>query len=213
MIRMGLSLCLLIGSLAASAVETVQVLGLLTDRVVLRVDGKQHTVKLGQQSPEGVRLLALEAGIAVLTVDGVERRLGLSTGVSSAYKLPTQVEVRIPRDSSGMYKIDGTINGQRVTFLVDTGASSVALNANLARNLGLDFRYRGSKGQVATAGGLATAYAVELGQVTVGGISLSGVDAVVLEGSHPSDALLGMSFLNRLTLENQGNLMLLRKNF
>jgi aspartyl protease family protein len=54
---------------------------------------------------------------------------------------------------------------------------------------------------------------VELGQVTVGGISLSGVDAVVLEGSHPSDALLGMSFLNRLTLENQGNLMLLRKNF
>lgn len=216
--RMGLFLAIIgieaaLWSSGAGAVDAVQVLGLLKDRVVLRIDGRQQTVKLGQQSTEGVRLIAVEANTAVLEINGVERRLGLSTTIGGVYKAPTQAEVRIIRDAQGMYKIDGTINGQRVPFLVDTGATVLALNATQARKLGIDYRYRGTRGAVVTASGPVIAYNIVLDQVGVGEISVNQVDAVVLEGNHPAEVLLGMSFLNRLTLENQGNLLILKRTY
>jgi len=112
-----------------------------------------------------------------------------------------------------MYTTVGSINGLTVTFLVDTGASQVALNANEARRLGIDFRVSGTPTAVDTASGVARAWAVTLDSVKVGSLEMRNVGAVVLEGSTPQHALLGMTYLGQLEIDNDGRLMTLRKKY
>ena len=93
-------------------------------------------------------------------------------------------------------------------FLVDTGATSIALNEGQARRLGIDFRTQGRPMVVNTASGTARAWLVNLNRVKVGPLEVLGVEAAVLEGESPTDALLGMSFLNRVRWrEDQGLLV------
>lgn len=114
---------------------------------------------------------------------------------------------------NGMYSTTGFINGHPVNFLVDTGATWIAMNANQARSLGINFRYIGKRGAVSTANGVATVYRVNLDKVRVGEIELNNVAAGVLEGNSPSQVLLGNSFLNRVEMQRQGQVMLLKQKF
>lgn len=113
----------------------------------------------------------------------------------------------------GMYSVAGSVNNQPVNFLVDTGATWVAMNSATARRLGIDFRYKGTQGWVNTANGPAKTYKVMLDRVRVGEIELSNVEGAVLDGSSPHEILLGMSFLNRVEMQRQGELLLLRKKW
>jgi len=121
--------------------------------------------------------------------------------------------VQVWRDTAGMYTTVGSINGLPVTFLVDTGATAVAMNANQARRLGIDYRVTGRQSGVTTASGVEHAWAVTLDTVKVGDLELHNVGAVVLEGAHPATTLLGMTFLGRLEINNDGRLMTLRKKY
>ena len=96
-------------------------------------------------------------------------------------------------------------------FLVDTGASMVALPGRDAERLGLDYR-KGPRGIIQTAGGNAIAYRVKLDRVKVGGIELTNVDGVVLEQGLDI-ALLGMSFLNRVQMQRDGQSMVLIRRY
>ena len=109
--------------------------------------------------------------------------------------------------------LENRINGLPVGFLVDTGASSVAMNAGEARRLGIDFRVDGDSTYVSTASGVARAYRVRLDRVKVGAIELRNVEALVVDGSSPTEVLLGMSFLQRLELMNQGDHLTLRRKY
>jgi len=147
---------------------------------------------------------------AVLRVGGVERSYGLSREYSGAgYAAPEKTQLSVAKGVGGHYWIAGSINGQPVQFLVDTGATSVAINENQARRLGIDYRAAGQPLLVNTASGTAKAWRVRLNSVKVGAIDVLGVEAVVLEGESPSEALLGMSFLGRVSWrEDQGVLRL-----
>jgi aspartyl protease family protein len=112
-----------------------------------------------------------------------------------------------------MYSTVGSINGLPVTFLVDTGASSMALNASQARRLGIDYRVVGEPTFVGTASGVTKAYRVTLETVTVGQIKQSNITAVVIEGNHPAQVLLGMSFLGRLEILHEGSMIRLKQKF
>ena len=81
-----------------------------------------------------------------------------------------------------------------------------------ARRLGLDYQ-AGRKGMVRTANGNAIAYQIKLDTVRLGGITLYGIDAVVMEGEKLGLPLLGMSFLNRLDMKREGDAMTLTKRF
>ncbi|MCQ4268657.1 TIGR02281 family clan AA aspartic protease [Pseudomonas stutzeri] len=200
---------LLLPSLAVSA-PMVQVVGLFPGAAVLNVDGQRKLVRVGQTGPGGVEVVSADSRGAVLRVGGVERSYGLSREYSGAgYAAPEKTQLSVAKGVGGHYWIAGSINGQPVQFLVDTGATSVAINENQARRLGIDYRAAGQPLLVNTASGTANAWRVRLNSVKVGSIDVLGVEAVVLEGESPSEALLGMSFLGRVSWrEDQGVLRL-----
>jgi len=195
------------------AAGDVRVVGLFSGRAVLLVDGHQRLLKPGQTSPEGVQLISATSEEAVLLIDGEEITARLDGRVSARKRTPVVNEVQVWRDTSGMYTTVGSINGLPVSFLVDTGATTVAMNANQARRLGIDYRVIGRQSGVTTASGVARAWAVTLDTVKVGELELHNIAAVVLEGAHPTTTLLGMSYLGRLEINNDGRLMTLRKKY
>jgi aspartyl protease family protein len=195
------------------AADDVRVVGLFSDRVVLLVDGQQRLLKVGQTSPEGVTLISATSEKATLLVNGKEVVMRMDGRVSARKRAPEVDEVQVWRNPTGMYTTVGSINGLLVTFLVDTGASAVAMNAREARRLGIDYRVVGRESGVTTASGDERAWAVTLDTVKVGDLELRNVAAMVLEGGYPVTTLLGMSYLGQLEINNDGRLMTLRKKY
>jgi aspartyl protease family protein len=185
--------------------------GQFGDRAVIHIDGKQRTLKVGETSREGVKLLSVDANNAVVIYNGKKQSLGFSAAAGKTYKARESTEVRIWADASGSFQTPGSINGHLVNFLVDTGATTVAMNEVVARKLGIDFRYSGTPGTVSTASGIVPAYNIMLTSIKIGSIELRNIQATVLEGGFPLEVLLGMSFLSRVELERKGNLITLRK--
>jgi aspartyl protease family protein len=201
--------CLLAGLTQAA---DIVVLGLLKDMVILRVDGKQYKLRTGEASPEGIKLIAADSEQAVLEFDGRRETYVLGSHISATFTAPEKAGAMI-RPINGMYHVAGFINRQPVEFVVDTGASSIAINANLARKLGIDFRAEGEQGYSSTASGYARIYKLKLDSVQIGDIVINNVEAAVLEGDFPTTALLGMSFLNRVNIKRDGELMVLEKKW
>jgi aspartyl protease family protein len=101
-------------------------------------------------------------------------------------------------DSRGHFLTDGRINGQRVNFMVDTGASVVAVNESSAASFGL-YPSRGDfTVNVTTANGTIKGARTHLAMVDVGGLLVRDVDALVLPDEALSENLLGLSFLSKL---------------
>jgi len=217
-----LVLCLWSTTIPVQAALDVRVVGLFSNRAVLLIDGRQHLLRPGQTSPEGVKLISATSEGALLLIDGEEINARLdgrvsarkrSADASKSGKPGTSDEVQVWRDTSGMYTTVGSINGLPVPFLVDTGATAIAMNAKQAKRLGIDFRVVGQPSGVTTASGVERAWSVKLDTVKVGELLLRNVEALVLEGAHPETTLLGMSFLGRLEISNNGRLMTLRKRY
>ena len=114
--------------------------------------------------------------------------------------------VRLQRGRSGHYTAPGTINGRAVNFLLDTGATDVAVSADLARKLGLRF---GPQISLQTANGVVRGNLTRLGEVGLGGITLSNIRATI-GPDLGSDVLLGMSFLGKLDWQQSGDELLLK---
>jgi aspartyl protease family protein len=104
----------------------------------------------------------------------------------------------IPPDARGHFQTEGRIDGQRIGFMVDTGASMIALNETSAARFGL----RPSRGDynatVTTANGTIKAARTRLAMVDIGGLVVRDVDAMVLPDEALSENLLGLSFLSKL---------------
>ena len=97
-------------------------------------------------------------------------------------------------------------------FLIDTGASVVALSSVVAESLGIDYS-RGQRGAVQTAQGNAESYFLTLDQVTVAGLTARNVQAAIISGSYPVDILLGMSFLRQVSMRENGGVMTLVQKY
>lgn len=195
---------------------SVEVAGRFKDRAVVRINGKQYVLNPGQRSPEGVKLIEARDDGALLEIDGVKREVRMGAVIrplAAPGSAGGDTEVVVYRDISGMYNTVGSINGLAVPFLVDTGASSIAMNDAQARRLGIDYRVVGQKSWAETASGVVPSYQVMLSRVKLGSIELHNVQAIVIEGDQPSRALLGMSFLGRLQILNEGDRMTLRKKY
>jgi aspartyl protease family protein len=198
----------------ASATQ-VQVVGLFPGAAVLNVDGQRKLVKVGQTGPGGVQVISADSKGAVLRVDGVERSYGLSREYNQAGSpgAPQRTQMSIARGNNGHFQVAGSIEGHPVQFLVDTGATSVAMNENQARRLGIDYRVKGLPMKAGTAAGTVNAWRVTFDRVKVGGIEVLGVEGAVIEGDAPVEVLLGMSFLNRVRWREEQGVLLLESKF
>jgi aspartyl protease family protein len=197
--------------LLAQAVDKVQVLALFLGKAMLVIDGKQRLLKAGNSSPEGIQLLSASPREAVVIWNGEQRTLKPGGGIRTNYAKPRQREVRIVRDNNGSYTTSGSINGRAVDFLVDTGASGVAMSSAQADALNIPYELTGRPVNVGTAGGTSRGYQVVLDRVRVGEVELRRVEGVVIEAQTKHRVLLGMSFLRRLEMRQQDNVMLLRQ--
>lgn len=119
-------------------------------------------------------------------------------------------EVTLKRNKFGHYVTNGKLNGLEVVFMLDTGATGVAIPEAIARKLGIR---RGRAVQVQTANGIGTSYLTRLDSVSVGDIELKGVEAGIVPGFMGEEVLLGMSFLRHIEFSQRGNTLVLRQQY
>lgn len=202
---------LVCASFGARAAD-VALIGMLGERAaVFAVDGGEpKAVKVGQKW-RGISLLSVERGQATVEIDGKQRVLKIGQHYRTATASSDRQSVTLAADARGHFVSHGSINGNPVRFLVDTGASTVALPAADAQRLGIDYR-KGERGFTNTAGGLVPIYRVRFDSVKLGSIELSGVDGIVIEQGLDI-ALLGMTFLNRVEMKRDGQTMVLIRRF
>jgi aspartyl protease family protein len=117
-------------------------------------------------------------------------------------------EVILKRNRAGHYVTNGRINGKPVEFMLDTGATGVAIPSALAQRIGIS---RGAAFATQTANGVSTSYAATLDTVSVGDIELSSVRAGIAQGLRGDQVLLGMSFLRHIEFTQRGDTLILRQ--
>ncbi len=206
-----LAVLLSMGAPRVEAISKISVMALFKDKAMVAIDGKQRLLRKGDVSPEGVLLVSADARGAVLEIDGQRKSYPLGRAISTTFKKADKsAPLRIWPTGNGMYVVNGSINGFTVRFLVDTGATSIAMNRNDARRLGIDFRVTGTQSRASTASGVVRTYNVTLKQVKVGHIELRDVAASVVDGNFPTDILLGNTFLNRVDMQREGRALELR---
>ena len=204
---------LLVLALAAHAATEVVANGLFKDKALLTINGETRLLKAGQTSPEGVKLISSNSKQAVLVIDGKQTTVQVSQRISSSYKsAKAPPTVTLPRSSNGHFYARGAINGYSAEFMVDTGATSVAMNLNHARQFGIDLS-NSPVSAASTAGGMVKTYLVDLRRVSVGAITIHNVAATVVDGDFPVNILLGNSFLSKVDMSEQSGALVLKKKF
>ncbi len=197
---------------ACAHATDVTVSGLFPNKAVVQINGGPlQTLSVGQKSREGVTLLAVDRDSATFDVEGQRQTLGLGRARMAA-SAPAAESAVLTADIAGHFAANGQVNGSPVRFVVDTGATLISLPESEALRLGVDYK-KGQKATMSTANGNVPGYVVKLDTVSVGGVTLHGVDAVVIEGKGLGAPLLGMSFLNRMNMTREGDVMTLTKRY
>ena len=197
---------------AAVQAADISVVGLFPGKAVLIVDGgPPRTYSPGARIGDDAKLIAVDDETATLDIDGKRERIAIGGHAGHTKTARGTATAVLNADDRGHFMVDGQINGGAMRMMVDTGATMIALSAEDALRLGIDYR-KGQAGMVNTANGVAKIYRIKLDSVRVGDIELHHVDAAVQENGLPF-ALLGMSFLNRTTMQRDGERMTLVKRF
>lgn len=186
--------------------------GVIGRHAVLVVDGgAPQTLGIGGRSREGVQVIDVNGEHAVVDVDGKRQRLRVGEHVVNTPSRSAPERLELIADRQGHFWAQGRINGSTVRFLVDTGASMIALGRSDALRLGLNY-LRGERAASITANGTVATWRVRLDTVNIEGMRLHNIDAMVHEQDLPV-TLLGMSALNRMRWQRDGHKLVLEKRY
>jgi aspartyl protease family protein len=159
-------------------------------------------------SARGVKLVRLQDGEVVVESGGKQSPLrvgGAPSRLAGGAPVSAAREIVIPAGPGGHFVAAGSINGRPVQFMVDTGATLVALSQSEADRIRLDYR-NGQRTMLSTANGDVPAYRVTLTRLRVGEIEVANVNAVVVPAAMPQ-VLLGNSFLSRFQMRRENDVM------
>jgi aspartyl protease family protein len=206
-----LVLSLLGATPSVGAANKLALQALFKDKAIIVIDGARRVLKAGDTSPEGVKLVETDtrAETATVALDGKTQVLRL--GMVVAASVGGKGQITLYTGGGAHFFADGYINDQPVRFLVDTGATNIALSGREADHLGIDYKRAGKPSIASTASGVVRTYNVKLAKVQIGEITLHHVDAGVIEGNYPREPLLGMSFLGQLDMKREGDKLELRQ--
>lgn len=167
--------------------------------------------KSGKSLGQGMLVLCFALGLGLLTFvfDGVLDNQS-NPNEDPQYRLTDTGarEVMLERNRQGHYVANGEINGVPVTFLLDTGATDVAIPEGVAREARLEAGYAS---QASTANGVVTVYSTSIDQLNLGNIVLNDVPASITPSMGGRTILLGMSALGRVEFMQQGSVLTLRQ--
>jgi aspartyl protease family protein len=206
-----LLLALAFAATAAQATD-VNVIGLFPGKAVVTINrGAPRTLSIGQKTAEGVMLISSDQTSAVIEVDGKREKLEMGQHFATAAQTGSRQSVNLAQDGSGHFLAEGMVNGAHIRFMVDTGATLVSIPISEAARLGIDYQ-KGQPGYAILADGRRVAsYRVTFDSVTIGDLTLLNVEGSVSQGS--GIPLLGMSFLNRTEMRQEGQSMTLTKRY
>lgn len=142
--------------------------------------------------------------------EGSNLRLALRSGPGQ--RPDSRPSIQLSETRGGMFTTEARINGVALPFLVDTGATLIAIDVATAQRIGINYR-NGTPVLASTANGTVRAWRVKFDSVAVGPITLFNIDGSVLEGPGIGIGLLGMSFLNRVEMKRDGSTLSLTKRF
>ncbi|OOV99739.1 retropepsin-like aspartic protease family protein [Pseudomonas sp. MF4836] len=164
----------------------------------------------GSRAGRIMLILAWAAGLFLATqfFSQWERRQENPNAVVTSQQHEGYIEVKLVGNGQGHFVASGQINGQPVDFMLDTGATDVAIPTRLAERLGLE---KGSPVTLSTANGRSEGYRTRLDRVQLGDIVLRDVRALVAPGLGGEQVLLGMSALKQLEFTQRGGTLLLRQ--
>lgn len=204
--------CLLLAA-GAVAAQGVSLQGMLGSKALLVVDGGAPKAVGAGESWKGVKVLSTAGDQALVEVAGQRQslRVGEAPMAVGATAAPKGNRIVLSAGSGGHFITQGQINGRAVQFMVDTGATSIAMGRDEAKRLGIDY----TKGQLArgnTANGQVTVYQVKLASVRVGDVEVYDVDAAVLP-SQAGQVLLGNSFLSRFQMTKLNDQLVLERRY
>lgn len=193
---------------------SVKVIALFQGKAYLSVEGEKKIVADGEQF-KGYTLIQATGRWAKIknNSNGDVSQITVGSSIKSNYKKPINKTLKIYPDSIGMYQVTGAINKSPISFLVDTGATFVAMSEKHAKSLGLKYKTKGKRSISQTASGRVNTWVITLDSVEVGGIKVSYVPAAVIQGDHPYQVLLGMSYLKHINVQQDGTVMLLKNKY
>ncbi len=197
---------------AATKGTSVSLQGTMGSKAVLVVNGQSPRTLGAGESTGSVKVISVRGEQAVISIDGVQSTLRMGESQSSVAgdaRRPSGNQISMAVDANGHFMAEGAINGKATRFMVDTGATTVAMSLADAVKLGVDYR-KGRPIQVGTANGVAEGYALKLHSVRIGDVEVYDVDAVVTSQRMPF-VLLGNSFLGRFQMRRDADIMVLTR--
>ena len=206
-------LALLVSATAQS--QSVTLTGMVGSKALVIVDGSAPKIVAAGGSFNGVKVLSTQGDTAVLMVGG--KRLNMRVGDAPA-SVGEQVGSRssgskivLTAGDGGHFLTAGSINGKSVQFMVDTGATAVAMGAAEAKRMGIDYT-AGKPVRMSTANGQALGYLLTLNSIRIGDVEVQNVEAIVAQQAMPY-VLLGNSFLTRFSMRRDNDQMVLERRF
>jgi aspartyl protease family protein len=195
--------------------QSVALQGMLGNKALLIVDGSPPKTVAPGETHQGVRVVSTSGDQALVEIKGKRHTLRVGdapASVGGKGGAPAGgSRIVLPVSSGGHFMAQGAINGRAVSFMIDTGATSIAMGVSEAERLGLNYK-AGEKGFVSTANGTAPAWRLTLGSVRVGDVEVFDLGAVVSPQPMPF-ILLGNSFLNRFQMKRDNDQMVLERRY
>jgi aspartyl protease family protein len=159
-------------------------------------------------------IMALVIGALVPKMYNIEKPAPVTVAKAEIQAPPpvnNSRSVTLTRAANGHFHTEASVDGRRVQFMVDTGASTIALRERDAARLGIHPAERDYKHSVSTANGVVRAAYTELNRVEVGGVTVRNVAALILPDEALNQNLLGMTFLSRLRWEQKNGKLILEQ--
>lgn len=198
-----------LASVVHAAPPSVALSGVLGGKALLVVNGTPPKGVAAGESHAGVKVVAVSKDDATIEIAGVRQTIRLGESPVSVSSGSASRRVVLMADRQGHFVNNGLINGKRMVYMVDTGASFVAIGRTDAERMGLDYT-KGQPVRMNTANGVGQAWRIRLDSVTIGDIQVSGVEAVVTSEPMPF-VLLGNSFLSGFQMTRANDQMVLEK--
>ena len=189
--------------------QSVALAGVLGSKALLVVDANAPRAVGAGDEYKGVKVIAVSKDDATIEVKGARRVVRLGEAPVSVGARTGGRRVTLMADSRGHFMNSGTINGQVMQYMVDTGASTVAIGRPDADRMGLKYQ-SGQPVRVNTANGVAQGWRMKLDSVRVGDIEVFGVEAIITSQPMPY-VLLGNSFLSEFQMTRINDQMVLEK--